>query len=143
MGEGGNQRMRPTLAHLDKFRAPHPQNGHMGGPRFGYFRMPSPSTALQGTKRLLIVIACDDSPADGVDWEHVSVHGVTVVPGNFMNYTPSWLEMCWIKDQFFEPHECVMQLHVPTAEHINTHAHTLHLWRPTKAEIPRPPQILV
>lgn len=51
--------------------------------------------------------------------------------------------MCFIKDLFFGPNECVMQLHPPKSEYINNHPYCLHLWRPQNIEIPRPPQIMV
>lgn len=71
----------------------------------------------------------------GMGWDHVSV--------SLPNRCPSWDEMSWIKSLFFEPTECVMQLHVPDAEHINNHPFCLHLWRPQGVEIPTPPSILV
>lgn len=81
----------------------------------------------------LIVIASDDE-----DWEHVSVH-VQARP----NRCPTWAEMCWIKERFWLPTECVMQLHVPDAKHVNVHETTLHLWRPKSADIPLPPTCFV
>ena len=73
--------------------------------------------------------------AAGYGWEHVSVSRV--------NRCPNWIEMCHIKSLFFEDYETVMQLHVPTSEHINHHPNCLHLWRPTFQEIPRPPGFMV
>jgi len=71
----------------------------------------------------------------GQDWDHVSVSRT--------NRTPNWPEMCHIKSLFFTEEETVMQLHVPAADHINCHPYCLHLWRPTKVEIPQPPQAFV
>ena len=71
----------------------------------------------------------------GKDWDHVSV--------SRRNRTPNWPEMCQIKSLFFKPDETAMQLHVPEKDHINDHEYCLHLWRPTKVEIPRPPQDFV
>jgi hypothetical protein len=51
--------------------------------------------------------------------------------------------MCQVKELFFLPSECVMQLHVPAHEHVNNHPHCLHLWRPLASEIPRPPSVFV
>jgi hypothetical protein len=64
-------------------------------------------------------------------WDHISV--------SLINRCPTWEEMSFIKDIFFTGDETVMQLHVPTNEHINFHPHTLHLWRPLILKIPRPP----
>ena len=72
---------------------------------------------------------------DGSGWEHVSV--------SIPHRTPNWQEMCFVKDLFWEPHECVVQYHPPTSKHINFHPNCLHLWRPTDVELPMPPMIMV
>lgn len=71
----------------------------------------------------------------GERWDHVSV--------SRPDRTPTWEEMCWVKDRFFHPHECVVQYHPPESEYVNNHAHCLHLWRPQKSVMPTPPSILV
>lgn len=71
----------------------------------------------------------------GEDWEHVSV--------SLPNRCPTWYEMCFVKDFFFHPSECVIQYHPPEADYINYHAYCLHLWRPQKEEVPMPPKIFV
>lgn len=68
-------------------------------------------------------------------WDHVSVSRV--------NRCPNWIEMEQVKRLFFQDNETAMQLHVPASDHINNHPYCLHLWRPQKAEIPRPPGIFV
>ncbi len=68
-------------------------------------------------------------------WDHVSV--------SLKDRTPIWAEMETVKRLFFHPHETAMQLHVPVTDHISIHPHTLHLWRPQNATIPRPPNELV
>jgi len=73
--------------------------------------------------------------SNGGGWEHVSV--------SRRSKTPSYEDMDWIKRQFWSDDCCVMQLHVPVSDHVNCHPNTLHLWRPTDKEIPRPPAILV
>lgn len=134
--------MLPTLSHLDKQRVPHPSNGHMGGPDFGAFAILRPKAPVIGTKHHFFVIA--SSGCDELPWDHVSASGRYYdQTGKRCFFTPSWADMCWLKDLFFRPEECVMQLHVPAADHINVHEHTLHLWRPHNVEIPRPPQIAV
>lgn len=75
------------------------------------------------------------SGADEFAWEHVSV--------STERRPPNWQEMCFVKDLFWEPEECVMQLHPPRSQYINCHPHCLHLWRPTLVPIPMPPSILV
>lgn len=69
------------------------------------------------------------------DWEHVSC--------SRKNRCPNWIEMSQVHRTFFADEEACMQLHVPVKEHINCHPYTLHIWRPTKLELPRPPAIQV
>lgn len=71
----------------------------------------------------------------GEDWEHVSI--------SREKRAPHWAEMEQCKRTFFKDDETAMQLHVPPADHINTHPNVLHLWRPVQAEIPRPPEAYV
>lgn len=73
----------------------------------------------------------------GMGWEHVSVS-----PKN-QKRCPTWDEMNRIKDMFFEPEECVMQLHPPKSNYISIHPFVLHLWRPIGTDIPQPPLIMV
>jgi len=99
--------------------------GSAGDETCGLFVMASPVDRAP-----LVIIAS----ADG-DWDHVSV--------SRKNRCPNWTEMEYIKRAFFQDHETAMQLHVPTDEHINAHPYCLHLWRPQKTKIPRPPAIFV
>lgn len=78
--------------------------------------------------------------SDDYGWEHVSVHSSNRAGKLFM---PTWEEMCWIKHQFWDAEDWVMQLHPAKSEYINTHGKTLHLWRPIGQAIPTPPSILV
>lgn len=93
--------------------------------------------------RTLWIIASDATVMD-VGWEHVSAH-VTRGKDTGRNSwaTPTWEEMCFLKDLFWDEEDVVMQLHPRKSEYVNTHPHTLHLWRPTTQEIPTPPKILV
>jgi hypothetical protein len=80
--------------------------------------------------------------SEGLDWgwEHVSTH---VANRNGKLFMPTWDEMCWVKDQFWDEEDVVMQLHPAKSQWINNHPTTLHLWRPTQTPIPLPPGILV
>jgi hypothetical protein len=78
----------------------------------------------------LRVLASND---DG--WDHISV--------SLSDRTPSWDEMEFVKNLFFERDEVAMQLHVPATDHVNNHPFCLHLWRPHDQPIPRPPADLV
>lgn len=68
-------------------------------------------------------------------WEHVSV--------SLPHRTPTWEEMCLVKEKFWDPDDCVVQFHPPESRYINVHPHCLHLWRPTEMSIVLPPPWLV
>lgn len=57
--------------------------------------------------------------------------------------TPSWDDMCMIKDIFFKDDECAVQYHPPKSEYVNNMPNCLHLWRPLEATMPMPRSILV
>ena len=85
---------------------------------------------------LLRIVASDGRgflEAEG--WEHVSV--------STAKRPPNWQEMCFVKDLFWQPDECVVQFHPPEADYVNNHPHCLHLWRNAKVEFPRPPGWMV
>jgi hypothetical protein len=78
------------------------------------------------------------SPGEGPEsegWEHVSV--------STRRRLPNWIEMCWVKDLFFEPEECVVQFHPRKSEYVNNHAYCLHMWRHVSIVFPEPPHTLV
>lgn len=79
--------------------------------------------------------------SDGMDWEHVSI---TVMKKNKQaDRTPTWAEMCWLKDLFWDKEDCVMQLHPPESEYVSTHDFCLHLWKPIGEKIPMPNSLMV
>lgn len=71
----------------------------------------------------------------GMDWEHVSV-----CPLN--GSMPTWDDMCFIKDMFWNDEDCVVQYHPPKSEYVNNMPNCLHLWKPTDVEMPMPKSIL-
>ena len=75
--------------------------------------------------------------SNGGGWEHVSV-----APYN-RRITPSWDDMCAVKDMFFRDDEIVVQYHPAKSEYVNNMPNCLHLWRPINAEMPMPPAIMV
>lgn len=87
----------------------------------------------RGTITLSVVIS------NGCGWDHASV----TVDHRFGHRCPTWGEMDLVRDLVWRADECVMQLHVPRAEHINHHPYCLHLWKPQDEEIPRPPGWMV
>lgn len=82
---------------------------------------------IQHGKRKLTVIC-----GVGEGWDHVSV--------SLRYRCPTWEEMNWIKNLFFEREETVIQLHPPISQYINCGKNVLHLWRPWDMEIPIPPR---
>lgn len=77
--------------------------------------------------------------SSGIDseygWEHVSV--------SRHNKTPSWDEMCFVKDLFWGEDEVVIQYHPAKDDYVNHHPYCLHLWRPIDGKFPTPPSLLV
>lgn len=69
------------------------------------------------------------------DWEHVSV--------STKRRIPNWEEMCFVKNLFWGPEECVVQFHPPESEWVNNHLYCLHLWRSVVQPFPRLPSIMV
>lgn len=68
-------------------------------------------------------------------WEHVSV--------SLPHRTPTWEEMCFIKDLFWNEEDCVVQYHPPKSDYVDIHKYCLHLWRSEETEFPRPPYWMV
>jgi hypothetical protein len=79
--------------------------------------------------------------SDGHLWEHVSVSLGS--KKREVDRCPTWEEMCYVKKLFWSDDQAVMQLHVPSKEHVNQHNYCLHLWRPLDWEIILPPSYLV
>ena len=88
---------------------------------------------------LLVVASCgDDWVEAGLPlpaWEHVSIS--TPVR------CPTWEEMCFVKDVFWDSEDVVIQIHAPRSEWVNNHPYCLHLYKPIGVELPRPPAITV
>lgn len=99
------------------------------GDDYGAFWMPGPCG------RDLTIIASSGDGELGIEWEHVSVSA--------RKYCPNWVEMCFVKDLFWDPEDVVMQLHPAKSRWISNHATCLHMWRPLKESIPLPPDITV
>lgn len=73
--------------------------------------------------------------SDGAGWEHVSI--------TLPNRTPSWKEMCYFKDMFWDHSDVVVQYHPAKDTYIDNHPFCLHLWRPIIAKLPAPNSLLV
>jgi hypothetical protein len=70
-------------------------------------------------------------------WKHVSVQ---VEPAT---RTPTWDEMCFVKDLFWEKEECAIEYHPPASQYVRANPYRLHLWKPKYATIPTPPVSVV
>ena len=113
--------------HLEHYRIRFGEYASPEGATFGTFHhVPGPC----GDK---LTIVADDGAQTG--WQHVSV--------SKRRHTPNWIEMCWVKDRFWEEEECVVQFHPPRSRHVNNFSTCLHLWRYIRGEQPMPPDTLV
>lgn len=101
----------------------HPYGSDDSVGNYGAFHIPFESVVLK-------VLA-----SEGESWDHVSV--------SLPNRCPSWKEMCFIKNLFWDAEDCVIQYHPPKSIYKNQYQYCLHLWRPQKAKIPLPPLELV
>ena len=104
------------------------------GDQFGAFRVKHTSGVI------LTVIVSDGSDwkeigLPGEPWEHVSVSTTT--------RCPTWDEMCFVKDLFFDPEETVIQFHPPDSQYVNRHPNCLHMWRCPTINFPIPPSVCV
>lgn len=59
-------------------------------------------------------------------WEHVSIE-------LYARRLPTWEEMCFIKDLFWEDEEEVVQIHPKKSHYVNM-TEALHLWRPKNGD---------
>lgn len=75
------------------------------------------------------------SGSEDVPWDHVSVSTAF--------RCPTWDEMAWVKNLFFDEEETVVQFHPPKSQYVNFSPYCLHLWRPHGVEIRLPPTIAV
>lgn len=118
-----------NLCELERYRIKSQEilamYGFLGDETCGAFSLKSP---VDGGF-LRIIASC------GEGWDHVSV--------SRKGRCPNWQEMEHVKRMFFKEDEAAMQLHVATAEHINVHPFTLHIWRPQQCPIPKPPSWMV
>lgn len=74
-------------------------------------------------------------------WEHVSV--VVRRGAGGKPRTPTWEEMCIVKDLFWDPEDMAVQYHPPKSQYVSSHPNCLHLWRPTVGIVLSPPKELV
>jgi len=73
-------------------------------------------------------------------WEHVSV---SVTPDGRVARCPTWEEMDFIRNAFWDPEDIVVQFHPPASMKVNVHHYTLHMWRGIGLSIFLPPKAFV
>ena len=74
----------------------------------------------------------------GASWEHCSV-SIT----DRYKRCPSWEQMCFIKDSFWNDDECCVEYHPAKKDYVNNHEYCLHIWKPIDQEVPTPPSLMV
>ena len=88
---------------------------------------------IKGPRGDLFIIASNE-----MGWDHVSIS-----TSKSKKKVPSWKEMCFVKDLFWNNNECVIQYHPKKTEYINIHPAVLHLWKPQNVDFPMPPLQMV
>lgn len=107
--------------NLEKLRIDHPMYvKQIQGSIEGCFMIP------YGNKNLLVISGC------GEGWDHVSV--------SLRHRCPTWEEMSFIKNLFWEQDELVYQFHPPIQDYINIGKTVLHLWKSWNQDIRLPPK---
>lgn len=76
---------------------------------------------LPSKVRASLIVGFND---DG--WEHVSME-------LFARRLPTWEEMCYIKNIFWDDEEVVIQIHPKKSTYVNI-TEALHLWRPVDGD---------
>ena len=119
--------MRTTCIEAEKYRKEHPTLGDSpAGANYGYFEVHRPS----GIMRII---------SSGTDmefmWEHVSV--------SFADHIPTWDDMQFAKELFWQDDETVVQFHPRKSAYVNHHPYVLHLWRRVGQDYSLPPRELI
>lgn len=123
----------------EQFRYSNPSLGPYqsnAGDTFGMFVI----HALDAPKRRRLCIVATDgyvSKDEDTGWEHVSVSL------DNDGRIPSWEEMCFVKELFWDDTDCVVQFHPAKQDYVNVKNNCLHLWRARNQQFPMPPRICV
>jgi hypothetical protein len=131
--------IKATTDFIEKGRMNDDANRGLRGIPYGSFVLKSPFHSY------LFIVAAGGDPdswaAHGLRYpifEHVSVS-----VNHSIKRIPTWDEMNWVKDLFWEPEELVVQYHPPKSQYVNRNPWVLHLWKPVGVEIPLPPMVCV
>jgi hypothetical protein len=123
--------MKTTTNHLEQLRVKDTRFPVCLGIN-GYFEFKRPPAFGNGMISLFVI----SSDGQNTGWEHVSVSV------KYQNRLPSWEEMNFIKDQFWNDDEVVVQFHPKKQDYIDN-APVLHLWREINKDYQTPPTHLI
>lgn len=117
---------------LEQYREKgHPANFQIDS-NDGFFIIPHYKVAMHEIRCLV---------SSGCGWEHVSV---TIAPVNKASTRcPTWEEMCFVKDMFWNKDEVVIQYHPAEKDYVSMHPYCLHLWKPIGVILPTPDPLMV
>lgn len=121
-----------ACATLESFRRVHPVLGPtIEGSLMGFFQAKYPKH-----DKVINIISSGRSENWNAmtEWEHVSV--------SLPHRCPTWDEMVFVKDLFWNEDETVIQFHPKKSEYVNNMPYCLHLWKPLK-ELELPPSLCV
>ena len=122
--------MKTNWQHIEPSRKITGPMSSNEGDMFGAFYI------RKGNTELIVIASCG---SEEMPWEHVSLRARDYKGER----CPTWDEMCFAKDLFWDEEECVVQFHPKKSEYVNMHPFVLHLWKPTNAELLTPPSIAV
>lgn len=112
---------------LEEFRRSREPFASQFGDTFGVFHIPGPLNEV-----LRVIASCGTQE---VPWEHVSV--------SLPDRCPSWPEMYFVKNLFWDEEEVAVQYHPAASHYVNENEFCLHLWHPKLQSLPMPPDICV
>jgi hypothetical protein len=119
-------RNEPNL-RIECFRSPDPLGrAQEPGMNYGFFII----SRLSGILRII-----SSGSNNGTSWEHVSV--------SLSNRSPTWDEMCYVKNLFWKEEENVIQFHPKRSKYKNQFPYVLHLWKKINEEHELPPDDFV
>lgn len=119
-----------NLNKLNKFRIANVLNQKLGNLHFGDDKNGHFMIAYQNTNVKFFVIATNHN-----GWDHISV--------SLKNRCPNWIEMCFVKDLFFDEDEVVIQIHPKKGNYVNLAKSCLHLWKDQNNEFGLPEECMV
>lgn len=113
-------------------------------------RGPTASSIKQGNNGQFLLAHPDTTDlqlfcqaSNGYGWEHVSISVRRSKNGDCLPRCPTWEEMCFVKETFWEEEDVVIQYHPAKSAYCNDHPYVLHLFRPIGCKIPEPSPLLI